>query len=186
MTQTSLASRASRGGRMSWGQILVAAASLLALAGCVGGGASPSPTVEPTAVIASPLVATPVAGGSSAPSATPAATPARTTTDWGEIWDALPPAFPVPPDAQPADLAEGPFSGTYTTATASAAVADAMATALRGGGYSAVTVTGPMEGGTVTIEATGAGAGCRVRATVRPLGGLTAIEVLYGSACPFE
>jgi len=187
MTQTIATPRAaSRGRRASWGPILVAAASVLVLAGCTAGGASPSPTVEPTAVIASPVVATPAQGGSGAPSGAPAATPTRTTTEWGEIWDAVPASFPVPSDATRADLPAGPFSGTYTTATASAAVTDAMATALRGGGYSTVTVTGPMEGGAVTIEADGAAAGCRVQATVRPLGALTAIEILYGSACPFR
>ena len=187
MTQTiATPGAAARGRRASWGPILVAAASFLVLAGCMAGGASPSPTVEPTAVIASPVVATPASGGSGAPSGAPAAAPTRTTTEWGEIWDAVPSSFPVPPDATRADLPDGPFSGTYTTATASAAVTDAMATALRGGGYSTVTVTGPMEGGAVTIEADGAAAGCRVRATVRPLGALTAIEILYGSACPFR
>ncbi len=186
MTQMIATQRAAaRDRRASWGPILVAAVSV-ALAGCAVGGASPSPTVEPTAVIASPVVATPAQGGSGAPSDAPAATPTRTTTEWGEIWDAVPSSFPVPSDATPADLPDGPFSGTYTTSTTSAQVADTMATALRGGGYSTVAVTGPMEGGAVTIEADGTAAGCRVRATVRPLGALTAIEILYGSACPFR
>jgi len=165
--------------------IAVVAAMALAtlVGGCVGSGSSPSSTAEPTAVVGSPAVATPAGGGSNA---APGGTPTRTTTEWGEIWDAVPPSFPLPSDAKPAELPDGPFSGSYTTSIASATVADAMATTLRGGGYGTVTVTGPMEAGAMTIDATGAEAGCRVRATVRALGALTAIEILYGSACPFR
>ena len=105
---------------------------------------------------------------------------------WGEIWDALPASFPLPAGASPADLPEGPFSGTYTTSAAAAATADAIVSGLAARGYRPVDRSGPTEAGGVTIDATGSAAGCRVRVNVVPLGGLTAIEVLYGTACPIR
>jgi hypothetical protein len=161
----------------------IACTVALAAAACTASGASPSPTPEPTAAIASPAIATP--GASVAPSSAAPSTPAsRTATAWGEIWDAVPAAFPVPAGASAADLPDGPFSGTFTTAAPVAATASAIADGLRVGGYLTVNAGSPAEDGSVTIDATGAAAGCRVQVTVKPLGGLTAIEVLYGSGCP--
>jgi hypothetical protein len=160
---------------------VVALALVVALTAvaCNASGASPTPTPEPTAEVGSPIVGTP---GASA--AVPAATTGRTSTGWGEIWDAVPGAFPLPAGASAADLADGPFSGTYTTSSAAAPTADAIAAGLRAGGYGAVDAGSPAENGSVTIDAAGSAAACRVRVSVRPLGGLTAIEILYGSGCP--
>jgi len=160
----------------------IACAVALGVAACSASGASPSPTPEPTAVVASPAVGTPGVSGAT-PSGTAAAT-GRSATAWGEIWDALPAAFPLPAGASHADLSDGPFSGTYTVAAAAAATASGIADGLRGGGYPTVNAGSPAEDGSVTIDATGSAAGCRVQVSVRPLGGLTAIEILYGSACP--
>ncbi len=165
------------------GPIGVATTAVLAIlvaTACTAGGASPSPTPEPTAELGSPVVGTPAGSGA------PSEAPGRTTTDWGVIWDAVPASFPLPSGVAPADLPDGPVSGTYTTSTAASATADAIATGLRAGGYSTVVVSGPTEAGEVTIDAVGSDAGCRIRATVRPLGGLTAIVVLYGSGCPYR
>ncbi len=175
------AGRAAGGGGAAVRTAVLATLIALAVAACTATGASPSPTVEPTAELASPLVATP--GGSPA---APSGTPGRTTTAWGEIWDALPASFPLPAGASPADLPEGPFSGTYTTSAAAAATADAIVSGLAARGYRPVDRSGPTEAGGVTIDATGSAAGCRVRVNVVPLGGLTAIEVLYGTACPIR
>jgi hypothetical protein len=158
---------------------VVACAMALAVAGCTASSASPSPTPEPTVVVSSPVVGTPRPS-----SAAPSAAIGRTATAWGEIWDAVPAAFPVPAGASTADLPDGPFSGTYTTSTAAAATASAIADGLRAGGYPTVDAGSSAEDGSVTIDAMGSAAGCRVQVSVRPLGGLTAIEILYGSGCP--
>ena len=159
----------------------LACAVVLAAAACAAPGASPSPTPEPTAVVALPVVGTP--GASAAAPSTNAAA-GKTTTGWGEIWDAVPATFPLPAGVSAADLPDGPFSGTYTASAAAAAAAAAIADGMRAGGYLTVDAGSPAENGSVTIDATGSAAGCRVQVTVKPLGGLTAIEILYGSACP--
>jgi hypothetical protein len=163
-----------------------ACAVALSVAACSATGASPSPTPEPTAAVAPPIVATPGASsGSALASAATASAPAgRTTTAWGEIWDAIPAAFPLPSGSSQADLPDGPLSGAYSTPAAIADTATAIADGLRAGGYRTVNAGTPAEDGSVTIDAVGSAAGCRVQVTVLPLGGLTAIEVLYGSACP--
>jgi hypothetical protein len=107
-----------------------------------------------------------------------------TITDWGTIRDAVPAGFPLPPGAEPADLPEGPYSGAFTVATPAAAAATGLEAALRDAGWTDVTASGPTEAGEVTIDATGSPDGCRARVSVRPLGGLTAVVVLYGAACP--
>jgi len=173
----------------TWGCAALRAATIacvvaLGVAACSASGASPSPTPEPTAVIASPAVATPGPSGAASASATPSASASRTATAWGEIWDAVPAAFLLPAGASAADLPDGPFSGTFTTAAPAAATASAIADGLRAGDYPTVNAGSPAEDGSVTVDATGTAAGCRVQVTVKPLGGLTAIEVLYGSACP--
>jgi hypothetical protein len=161
--------------------LLLAAA--VAVAGCTGAGATASPTATPTGAVASP-VASPAA-----PTALPASVPASpsagtTQTDWGVIRDALPAGFPLPPGAEPSDLPEGPYSGAFTTTTPAAGAATAIEAGLRDAGWIDVSSSGPTEAGEVTIDATGAAAGCRARVSVRPLGGLTAIVVLYGASCP--
>jgi hypothetical protein len=163
------------------GAVLSAVAA--AIAGCAAAGTSPSPTAVATSVVGSPAVSS---VAPSTPSASTPATPSAgtTQTDWGEIRDALPVAFPLPPGAEPADLPEGPNSGAFTTETPAAGAATAVEAGLRDAGWADVTASGPTEAGEVTIEASGAAAGCRVRVSVRPFGGLTAIVVLYGASCP--
>jgi hypothetical protein len=174
-------------GRRRASRVLVIGAVPLAVAaafaGCAAAGTSSSPTAVPTSVVGSPAVS------SVAPDAPSASTPASpsagtTQTDWGEIRDALPAAFPLPPGAEPSDLPEGPYSGAFTTTTPAAGAATAVEAGLRDAGWTDVTISGPTEAGEVTIDGTGAAAGCRARVSIRPLGGLTAIVVLYGAACP--
>ena len=167
--------------------IIAAAAAALVLAACTA-AATPAPTVPPTGAISTPVVATP-APASLGPAASIAPSPSAagtTSTDFGAIRDAVPPTFPLPPDLQPADLPDGAFSGTYSTPTASGAVATAISAGLEFAGWTAVTTSGPTEAGEVTIDATGTAAGCRTRVTVGPLGGLTVVKVLYGATCPAE
>jgi hypothetical protein len=167
--------------------ILPTIAATLLVAACTA-AATPAPTAPPTGAIATPVVATP-APASLGPAASVAPSPSptgTTSTDFGAIRDAVPPSFPLPPDLQPADLPDGAFSGTYSTPTASGAVATAIAAGLQAEGWTAVTTSGPTEAGEVTIDATGTAAGCRSRVTVGPLGGLTMVKVLYGATCPAE
>ncbi len=173
--------RASGAGAVVAGLVLVTALS--AVTGCSAPAASPSPTAVPTSVIASPAISSPTAGGTPVATSGPSASAGTTSTDWGEIRDAVPAGFPLPPGAEPADLPDGPFSGTYTTSTPAAGAADAVRAGLIAAGYTNVGSSGT-ETGEIAIDATGAVAGCRVRVTVRPLGALTAVEVLYGAACP--
>ena len=169
--------------RASWLIFAAAVASAVAVAACTAAGTSPSPTAVATSGVGSPAVST-VAPSLQSTSAGSTASAGTTRTDWDEIRDALPAGFPLPPGAEPADLPEGPYSGAFTTATPTAGAATAVEAGLRDAGWAGITVSGPTEAGEVTIDATGVTAGCRARVTVRPLGGLTAIVVLYGAACP--
>lgn len=167
----------------------MAVLTAVVLSACTSAAATPAPTAAPTAAIATPVVATPAPTVAPSPTEAAAASgsPAGTTpTDFGAIRDAVPPSFPLPPDLQAADLPDGAFSGTYTTPTASGAVATAIAAGLEFTGWTAVTTSGPTEAGEVTIDATGPGTGCRTRVTVGTLGGLTVVKVLYGATCPTE
>lgn len=166
--------------------VVLVAATAAALAGCVAGGSSPAPTPVASSGLASPLVTAPAPGASASVSDGPAASlaPGTTATDWGVIRDAVPAGFPLPPGAAPADLPDGPVSGAWTTATPAADAAATIRAGLADAGWTDIAASGPTEGGEVTIDATGPGAGCRARVSVGPLGGLTSIVVLYGAACP--
>ena len=100
--------------------------------------------------------------------------------------DALPASFPRYPGAAPASGAREPVSAELTVPADAATVLAGLRTALEAAGYSTVSQTGPLEDGSRTIESVGSTAGCRVRTTVGPLGGLTHITILFGAACPFR
>ena len=167
--------------------------SALLLAAC----AAATPTLPPTAPLAS---APPAATASSAPALTPVpgnstvtATPAtasaatQTDTDWGRIWDALPAWFPVPPDAVPTETGEeGAVSASLAAGGSAQTVATFMQTGLTGAGFSFESVEGPAEDGSLTLNAVGPDPACKVQLRVRPLSGTTNLVVLYGAACPFS
>ena len=167
--------------------------ALVLLAGCAV-DSSPPPSPSPAASSAPATTATGSAGASPTPaSPTPAATavpsaslPSQTDTSWGRIWDALPASFPRYPGAAPASVAHDPVSADFTVAADAATVVAGLRTALEAAGYSTVSQSGPLEDGSRTLESASSTAGCRVRTTVGPLGGLTHITVLYGSSCPFR
>ena len=170
--------------RVAW--CVIVAASAAALAGCAAAGSSPSPTPVVSSGLASPVTSTAAPGASAPPSVGPATSsaPGTTTTDWGVIRDAVPAGFPLPPGAEPADLPDGPVSGAWTTTVPAAEAAAAIRTGLQEAGWTGIAVSGPTEAGELTIDAVGPTEGCRVRASVGPLGGLTSIVVLYGAPCP--
>ena len=69
-------------------------------------------------------------------------------------------------------------------------VARLVATALVGlfakDGFPTGGIGTPLEDGSYTLEATGSAPGCKVQATVKPMGGETFVTILYGAACPHD
>lgn len=135
-----------------------------ALTAC-GPTATPSPTTAPTSSLVPPL------GG-------------QTDTDWGRIWDTLPPDFPTYPGSTTSDeAAHGPASATLVVdGDVASEVATWMSERLLDGD-SSTDATGPMEDGSYVINVTRA-TDCRVQVTATPTGGLTTITILYGASCP--
>jgi hypothetical protein len=172
----------------------------LVLGACAGptiqsttGGGSPGSSGSPAASAALPTPAsassvvdpTPVptpAGQRPTPTATP---PGQTDTEWGRIWDALPPSFPRFPGAEPTETGEGPASATLAVAAEPAVAANWYATALARAGYGVEGAAGPFENGGYVVDATGA-RGCHVQVSIAPVGSTTVATVMFGAACPFR
>jgi hypothetical protein len=156
------------------------AALAIALAACssTGSPASPSPS-SPPAIAATPTTSAPAE--SNAGSAT-----SQSDTDWGRIWDSLPPGFPTIPGSTPSEeAASGPASATFTINGGSAkTIASALQTQLAAAGYTTVALGGPLEDGTYTLDMTGQPAGCMLQVRAGPLGGVTTVSILYGATCP--
>ena len=144
----------------------------------------PSGTPAPTGE-APPL--TPVPGGSTA--ASPAAEvspPTQSDTEWGRIWDALPPSFPLPPDAVPTETGQGAASGSFAVGAAAPNTASLLESALTAAGFAIESREGPSEDGSFTLNAVGRDAGCAAQVRIVPLSGTTNVVVLYGAGCPFQ
>lgn len=154
----------------------------LAAAACTSGpAASPGPS---SSVAASAPVASASSVASAAASAG-ASAPATTETSWGTIWDALPPSFPAFPGAQPTETGAGPATAILRLPGRADVAADWWKEALEGAGYHLEGVNGPLEDGSIVIDATAAG-GCRVQASIAPLGDVTIATIFVGSECPFR
>lgn len=181
----------------AWRPLLIpfAALAALALVAACGGAASPrlSPSAEPSTPAATgsatseptPAPPTEVPGGADR---TPPPAPGTIETAWGEAWDALPAGFPVPADASPADPgdpADGPVSGAFVTERAPERVVEDVQTGLATAGFTTEALSGPAEDGSLVVDSVGRDPACRIQTTVRPLGGVTMITVLYGAACPW-
>jgi hypothetical protein len=146
--------------------------ALLVVAACSpGAGGNPS-TMGPSSSV--PTTATSAAG-----------LPSQTDTAWGRIWDALPPAFPAPPGAQPAtDTGGGPASAQLAVGSATGdQTARFYEDALGDSDYS-VDRDGPLEDGSIVVSATD-GYQCRIQVTVLPVATGSIVTLLYGSGCPF-
>lgn len=161
-------------------------------AACTGAGPTASPpTVAPATPSATPAEAPTPPVPTAVPGETnPTPAPAAGTfeTAWGEAWDTLPPGYPMPTDAQPAepgDPADGPVSGAFVVERAPEAVVADVQTGLAAAGYSTEALSGPSEDGALVVDSVGLDPACRVQTTVRPLGGLTMITVLFGAVCPW-
>jgi hypothetical protein len=172
---------------------LALVATIVAACGGAAGSAGPtSPPSEPpatpvpTAAAPTDPAPTKVPGGDGA---TPAPLPGTIETTWGTAWEALPAGFPLPPGmtpAEPGDPADELSSGAFVVERDVDAVAEQARAGLRGAGYSIEALGGPAEDGSIVVDAVGQDPACRIRVTVRPLGGLTLVSVLFGAACPWE
>jgi hypothetical protein len=114
------------------------------------------------------------------------AVPTTTETDWGTIWDALPPSFPVYPGAFATETRAGAASGELAIPTDPQSTIGWYEAALQAAGYRAEGVSAPLEDGSVVIDVVGPADGCMARVTVTPLSGTTHATILVGAGCPFE
>jgi hypothetical protein len=156
--------------------------------GLVGGCASPvdpSPSAPPPTPSAGPTsTVAPTPLPSPSPSGAPTAVAGLTETDWGTIWDALPPGFPSYPGSTPTETGAGAASAVFDVPADVQTVTTWFQAALERAGFSTLTLSGPLEDGSMEIESTGPVDECRVRTTIAPLGGSTIVTILYGGSCP--
>ena len=125
-------------------------------------------------------------GGPSSPSGSASAgLPTTTETDFGQIWDALPPSFPTLSGQQPADPGAGPTSGSFVVNMDAPTASSTIRTALEAQGWT-VEVGSALEDGTVVLDAGGAREGCAAQVRFTPLSGTVVMSVLYGAECPFS
>lgn len=159
-------------------------AALLASAGIVA-GCTFGPTTTPAS--ATPVPVPPTATG---PAATPGPSlPSQTVTEWGRIWDALPPWFPIPDGAQPTETGAGPATAELQLPASSGTaieIATAFRAAFQQAGFATVNLDGPLEDGSVTVSVPGFEGACRIDVQVVPLGSIVVARILYGADCPYE
>jgi len=151
------------------------------LAGC-----SMSASASPTRTFPSGPSLTPVPGGPIAESPPSSELPTQTDTEWGRIWDALPPSFPLPGGSVPTETGVGPVSGTFAVGGSAEQAAEFVMVGLVRGRYTIEARSNPAEDGSVVIDAVGAAPGCRVQVRLTPLSGTTHMVVMFGAGCPFE
>lgn len=157
----------------------------------LGAACNPVATSSPSRSATTPSTApvpslTAVPGGPSSPVVgASVGLPTTTETDFGRIWDALPPSFPTLPGQQPTDPVAGPTSGSFVVNMTAEDAARAMAAALTNLGW-ATDVTSALEDGTVVLEAGGVREGCASEVRFTPMSGTVIMSVLYGAECPFS
>ena len=154
-------------------------------------GSSPATSAEPsrapdaTTTGAAPSTAT--AGPSTDAPPTPEPTlPGQTDTEFGRIWDALPPGFPIVPGSSPTETGAGPASAEFDAPGNVLAVATFLQGAMEAAAFSTESLSGPLEGGQYVLVSIGPeSVDCRVQTTIAPAGDASLVTVLYGAACPF-
>jgi hypothetical protein len=137
----------------------------LAVAAC-GTSASPAPSAAPTGSLVPPLTG-------------------QTDTEWGTIWDAIPPDFPVYAGATPSqETATAPASANLVVAGGDAkTIATWTADQLSSAGYDVNGGSVALEDGSYAVDGERE-PGCQVHVEVAPLGTVTSITILYGASCP--
>lgn len=161
----------------------------LAVAACGGSGTETGtvlPTITPGSTpgtSATPLVPTAVPGDTAAPTAPATVTP-TTDTSWGPIWDDIPASFPVFPGSEVGEPMDAPASAVFAAPADVAPVSTWFQEALEMAAYSTLSLSGPLEDGSVVIESTGDTPECLVETTLRPESGSTIVTILYGAGCP--
>ena len=164
--------------------------AVLALAVAVVAMVAACTSAGPGATAASPS-AVPSSGapgesiGTSAPDPTGSTVASQTDTDWGRIWDSVPPGFPrYPGSTTAADATAEPFSAVYAIDEGDVAeMASWMQTNLELATYSTEALSGPFEDGSYVLDSVG-DAGCRIQTKVAPMGSLVLVTILYGASCP--
>jgi hypothetical protein len=136
--------------------------------------ASPRPSL--TAVPGGP--ASPVVGAS-------VGLPTTTKTDFGTIFDALPPSFPKLPGEEPATTGSGASSGSFAVNVGASAASAAIKSGLEALGWT-VDVGSPLEDGSVVLEGSRGTSGCKAEVRFTPVSGTVIMTVLYGASCPFN
>jgi hypothetical protein len=159
---------------------LVAVALVIAACGSTASSVPSSPVVQPAPSTAGSSVAPPAQSGAGAAG--------QTDTEWGRIWDTLPSTFPAIPGARPSEeAAPGPASATLVLeGNVARLVATALVDLLAQNGFPTAGLGTPLEDGSYTLDASGSAPGCKVQATVKPMGGETFVTILYGAACPHD
>ena len=163
--------------------ILTLVSLLVGGCGLGPGETSGSPGASQPAVSLGPETDGPVASESIDPNLPP-----QSDTEWGPIWNSLPPSFPVFTGAEVADADQGPVSGAFTVATdlaAPLAIAEFYRDALEELGLGGTGLDGPLEDGSYTVWSSN-GDTCESLVTILPRGPESLITVLYGAGCAFN
>jgi hypothetical protein len=108
----------------------------------------------------------------------------QTDTDWGRIWDTLPPSFPRYPGAKPSEPT-GPASATLVIPSDVQTATSWMKAALDAGEWATI-IGGPLEDGSMALDSVGPADNCQVNTRIAKVGGLTIMTILYGASCPFR
>ena len=147
---------------------------VLGVAGCTTGPTDAPVRTPVTPGTAPPIEPTPVTGAA-----------AVIESPWGPIWDAIPPEFLIFAGAQPVEIDE-PVSAALDHPAQAASpddIANAYSTDLGIAGWRTV-LDGPIEDGSIVVDAVRDGTECRAQVRATPLGGIVRITVLYGADCP--
>jgi hypothetical protein len=148
---------------------------------------SPTPANPIASVSLSPAAGTPSPSAAGQASPTPGATlPSKTTTEWGVIWDDIPHGFPRMLGSEPTETGAGPASAVLIVPARTQDAAAWYGAALPGAGYRIDGTSGPYEDGSYVIDATGAGADCRVQVSLAKKGTATIATIYFGAACPYR